>query len=261
MTGPSFADGRFRAVAFDLFDTLVDFDPARMPEVTIEGRTERTTSRAAYDALYEAGYALPHYPAFHLLWLDTSRLVWEERDRSPEHVEVPSSVRFQRLMERLVSVPSGQKARAGELARDTHMEALIESASFDPGRFKMLRRIRAAGLKIGVVTNFDHTPAAHQLIERRGIAPYVDAVLVSEEEGYRKPSPRLFLRAAERLGAAPGEVLFVGDTFEADVAGPQGVGMPCAWLNRKGVPVPDGARPPDFEIRRVEETLRLLGLA
>lgn len=261
MTGPASAAGRFRAVAFDLFDTLVDFDPARMPEVTIDGRTERTTSRAAYDALYEAGFALPHYPAFHLLWLDTSRLVWEERDRSPEHIEVPSSVRFQKLMERLVSVPPAEKAKAGELARDTHMEALIESASFDPGRFKMLKRIREAGLKIAVVTNFDHTPAAHRLLDRRGIAPYVDAVLVSEEEGYRKPSPRLFLRAAERLGAAPGEVLFVGDTFEADVAGPQGVGMPCAWLNRRGAPVPDGAQPPDFEIRRIEETLRLLGLA
>lgn len=261
MTGSASAEGRFHAVAFDLFDTLVDFDPARMPEVTIDGRTERTTSRAAYDALYEAGYPLPHYPAFHLLWLDTSRQVWEERDRSPEHREVSSSERFRRLMERLVAVPPSEKAKAGELARDTHMEALIESASFDPDRFRMLNLIRGAGLRLAVVTNFDHTPAAHRLLERRGIAPYMDAVLVSEEEGYRKPSPRLFLGVAERLGAAPGEVLFVGDTFEADVAGPQGVGMPCAWLNRKGAPVPAGATPPDFEIRRVEETLRLLGLA
>ena len=254
------AKGRFRAVAFDLFDTLVDFDAARIPEIIIDGKWERTTSRAAYDALYEAGYHLPHYPAFHLLWLDTSRLLWEERNRSPEHLEVPSTERFRRLMDRLVSIPPAEKEEAAALARDTHMEAIIESASFDPGRFSMLDRIREAGLRIGVISNFDHTPAAHRLLERRGLIGYMDVVVVSEEEGFRKPSPRLFLKAAERLGVVPGEILFVGDTFEADVAGPQAVGMPCAWLNRRGEVLPEGAAPPDFEIRKVEETLTLLCL-
>ena len=70
----------------------------------------------------------------------------------------------------------------------------------------------------------------------------------------------MFLKVAEKLGVAPGEVLFVGDTFEADVEGPQSVGMPCAWLNRKGAPVPEGGEPPDFEIRDIESTLSILGL-
>ncbi|MEK6711708.1 MAG: HAD family hydrolase [Nitrospinota bacterium] len=260
MSGRASAKGPFRTVAFDLFDTLVDFDPTRLPEVDTGGKMERTTTRPAYDALYEGGYALPHYPAFHLLWLDTSRQVWADRDNDPECREVASTVRFRRLMDRMVSIPAAQKDEAAALARESHMEALIGAALFDPARFAMLDRIREGGLRMGVVTNFDHTPAAHRLLERRGIAPYLDVVLVSEEEGYRKPSPRLFLKAAERLGAAPGEVLFVGDTFTTDVVGPQKVGMPCAWLNPKGGQVPEGCRPPDFEIRKVEETLRLLGL-
>ncbi|MCE2453801.1 MAG: HAD family hydrolase, partial [Nitrospinae bacterium] len=62
------------------------------------------------------------------------------------------------------------------------------------------------------------------------------------------------------LGVAPAEVLFVGDTFDADVTGPQSVGMPCAWLNRKGAPVPEGCKPPDFEIADLRETLTILGI-
>jgi len=261
VTRPASAEGRFRAVAFDLFDTLVDFDPQRIPEVIIDGRRERTTSRAAYDALFEAGYHLPNYPAFHLLWLDTSRELWEERNRSPEYLEVSSTERFRRLLDRLVSIPGPKKEEAAALARDTHMEAIIGSAGFPAARFAMLDRIREAGLRMGVISNFDHTPAAHRLLERRGLSGYLDVVVVSEEEGFRKPAPRLFLKAAGGLGAVPGEALFVGDDFEADVRGAQAAGMPCAWLNRRGEAPPEGAAPPDFEIRKVEETLRLLSLA
>ena len=67
-------------------------------------------------------------------------------------------------------------------------------------------------------------------------------------------------RLSEELGVSPGEVLFVGDTFDADVTGPQSVGMPCAWLNRKGAPVPEGCKPPDLEIEDLKDTLSILGL-
>ena len=71
---------------------------------------------------------------------------------------------------------------------------------------------------------------------------------------------RAVAEVAEELGVSPGEVLFVGDTFDADVTGPQSVGMPCAWLNRKGAPVPEGCKPPDFEIEDLKDTLSILGL-
>jgi len=248
-------------VAFDLFDTLVDFDPERFPLVEIDGRAERTTSRVAWEALYGAGYLVPNYPAFHVIWLEVSRVVWEERDRDPEHREVSSLDRFLRLMDRLVAIPSAGRRAAAEVAMEAHMSAIENSTTFDRSHLALLDRIRGAGLALGLVSNFDHAPAARRILDRSGISALVDAVLISEEEGYRKPASRLFLRAAERLGAAPGEVLFVGDTFESDVLGPQSVGMPCAWLNRRGEPLPGGASPPDFEIRRLEETLGILGLA
>lgn len=250
----------FRAVVFDLFDTLVDFNASLFPVVEINGKAERTTSRLAYDGLEAAGFRLPVYPAFHHYWMEVSGEVWGERDRDPENREVSSSERFRRFIERLATVPEKDRRRAIEVAMAAHMEGLMGSAEFDEGRLEILRAIREGGLPIGLLSNFDNARAARILLERTGIAPFLDAALISEEEGYRKPAARLFLSAAERLGAAPGDVLFVGDTFEADVRGPQGVGMPCAWLNRRGERAPEGAAPPDYEIGRVEEVLEILGL-
>ena len=249
-----------RAVAFDLFDTLVDFDVSLFPVVEIDGKEERTTSKAAYDALYEGGFPVPNYSAFHQLWMRNSREVWGERNRDPEYKEVRSIERFERLMALLVAIAPKDRARAAKTALNAHVRGIENSVGLDGGRRDVLRKIKDAGLGVALVSNFDHAPTAWRIIEREGIAPHLDAVHISEEEGFRKPAASLFLNAARRLGVAPGEVLFVGDTFEADVEGPQGVGMPCAWLNRKGAAVPEGAKPPDFEIESLEDALLILGL-
>lgn len=250
----------FKGVVFDLFDTLVDFDASLFPVVEINGKTERTTSRLAYDALYEAGFMLPAYAAFHYHWVDVSSQVWGERDRDPEHREVSSSERFRRFIERLALIPGEERDRAVDVAMAAHMKGLTESTVFEEGRLGLLERIKRTGLLIGLLSNFDNAQAAHGLLRRTGIASFLDATIISEEEGYRKPSALLFNRAATRLGLEVREILFVGDTFEADVQGPQKVGMPCAWLNRRKTEKPDGANAPDYEIEKLEEVLRILGL-
>lgn len=250
----------YQAVAFDLFDTLVDFDIKLFPVVEIDGKEEKTTSKAAYDALYDGGFLVPNYQAFHQLWLKSSKEVWAERDNDPEYKEIRSIDRFRRLMALLVAIPSGDKERAARTALNAHMYGIENSVIFDIGRLDMLGRIKDAGLPVALLSNFDHAPTARRIIDKMGVTPYLDSVLISEDEGFRKPAGSLFLKVAEELGAAPAEVLFVGDTFDADVTGPQSVGMPCAWLNRKGKPVPEGGEPPDFEIRDVQDTLSILGL-
>ena len=250
----------FRAVAFDLFDTLVDFDITLFPVVEIDGKEEKTTSKAAYDALYDGGFLVPNYQAFHQLWLKSSKEVWAERDNDPEYKEIRSIDRFRRLMALLVAIPAQDRERAAKTALNAHMYGIENSVVFDRGRLDMLGRIKDAGLPVALLSNFDHAPTARRIIDKMGVTPYLDSVLISEDEGFRKPAASLFLKVAEELGAAPGEVLFVGDTFDADVTGPQSVGMPCAWLNRKGKPVPEGGKPPDFEIRDVQDTLSILGL-
>lgn len=59
-------------------------------------------------------------------------------------------------------------------------------------------------------------------------------VALSQDVGFEKPGAAIFLAACEKAGCAPHELLQVGDSLDADVAGAHGVGPVSVWLNRIG---------------------------
>lgn len=61
------------------------------------------------------------------------------------------------------------------------------------------------------------------------IEKYMDIILVSEQEGMKKPQAEIFLRALERLGVEPEESIYIGDHPENDVIGARNVGMHAIW--------------------------------
>ncbi len=101
-----------------------------------------------------------------------------------------------------------------------------------------VRTARDAGLSTGVLTN-----NAREFAEFwRPMLPLdelFDDVVDSSEVGLRKPDPRIYALAVERLGVAPGEALFVDDApgnvrgaraagLEAVLIGPQRADVPAA---------------------------------
>jgi len=96
-----------------------------------------------------------------------------------------------------------------------------------------LARFRAIGLRLAVVSNANGTVAA--LLERLELSPFFDAVLDSAVEGVEKPDPRLFLLALDRLGAAPGEAVHVGDFYSVDVVGARAAGIRPVLLDEAGL--------------------------
>lgn len=91
-----------------------------------------------------------------------------------------------------------------------------------------LRELRRRGLKLGVVTNGQGVRQRRKLAAL-GLAGAFDAVLVSGEEGVRKPDAEIFRRALARCGAAAHEALFVGDHPVADVEGAHRAGLNAVW--------------------------------
>ena len=76
-----------------------------------------------------------------------------------------------------------------------------------PGVAEALAELRARGLGLAVVSNWD-CGLARQL-ERVGIA--VDVVVTCAGAGVAKPAPAIFHQALERLGVAARRTLHVGD--------------------------------------------------
>jgi putative hydrolase of the HAD superfamily len=95
----------------------------------------------------------------------------------------------------------------------------------------VLRALRAAGAKLGVVSNWDS--GLPTLLERLGLATWFDTIVVSHLEGMEKPRPELFLRAVARLDGSPGETLHVGDVPELDGAGATAAGIASLIVDRR----------------------------
>lgn len=62
----------------------------------------------------------------------------------------------------------------------------------------------------------------------------IEKIFTSESLRCYKPAAVFYQTALRRLGLEPREALFVGDSLSCDVAGPQAVGIPGCWVNRKG---------------------------
>jgi putative hydrolase of the HAD superfamily len=93
-----------------------------------------------------------------------------------------------------------------------------------------LAALRARGVRLGVVSNFDGRllPICRGL----GIAERFDAIVMSGRAGYAKPDPRIFRIALDGLGVQPGEALHVGDSEQDDVAGATAAGLRAILLER-----------------------------
>ena len=122
------------------------------------------------------------------------------------------------------------RTRAARVIADDHgpsaaavVEAWSESAGgVDEAVLAVVRRARAAGWRVGLLTNA--TTRLRGDLARLGLDAEVDVVVSSAELGVAKPDPRAFLEACRLLGAAPAEVVFVDDSH-TNVAAAAAVGL------------------------------------
>lgn len=140
-----------------------------------------------------------------------------------------------------------------ERVMELEQEGWLTSVHVGPDVLPTLRRLRDAGLRIGLVSN-----AAYQArlmraqIDALGLAPYLDATTFSSEVGWRKPHPAIYQDALSKLGVPPEAALFVGDRIREDVEGPQRVGMRAALL-REWRQDEDPQQQPDFTLSSLGE--------
>ena len=91
----------------------------------------------------------------------------------------------------------------------------------------ILSRLRQH-VALGVVSNFYGN--VYRILDEAELAPLLATIVDSSVVGVRKPDPAIFALAVERLGVEPAEVLYVGDSFEKDMAGAHAAGLRTGWL-------------------------------
>jgi len=124
----------------------------------------------------------------------------------------------------------GARPSDDQLAHASRVRREIQESMFAlrPEAVPVIRRIRAAGLKIGLLS--DCTSELPDAWSTLPLADLVDAPVFSCVEGMRKPDPRLFWTVAANLRSEPAECLYVGDGGGRELTGASEVGMRAVLL-------------------------------
>jgi len=203
---------RLRAVLFDIDDTLFS--------TTDFARRARAN---AVRAMVAAGLELPE----EVVLRELEEVIAEFSSNYDHH--------FDKLLQRLRPPGLERHSRPLILAAGVagyHDTKFRELAPF-PDVVPLLRFLREAGLVVGIITHGWSIKQAEKIV-RLGLAPFLDtsAIFISDDIGISKPNPKLYQTVLRDLKLEPGEVMYVGDNPEHDVAPPQSIGMLAVWARR-----------------------------
>jgi putative hydrolase of the HAD superfamily len=115
-----------------------------------------------------------------------------------------------------------------------------------------LDALRAGGLRVGMVSNFDCRLL--RICDGLGIARRFGAIVMSGHAGAAKPDPGIFATALALLGVHPTEVVHVGDSVREDIDGARAAGVRGLLLARTA-----GAGGPDV-IHSLRDVMEACGL-
>jgi HAD superfamily hydrolase (TIGR01509 family) len=104
---------------------------------------------------------------------------------------------------------------------------------FDDG-LETLRRAHAAGYRLAIVSGARNSEIA-LVVERFGLAPYLELTVGGDDVPVGKPSPAPYLTAGRRLGLEPASCLVIEDA-PPGIASAKAAGMRCLAVDRLGQP-------------------------
>ncbi len=208
-----------RAVFFDWFNTLADYEP---PRYQLHSQACREFGVEVSPEAIRRGVLI------------ADRYFFEENIKSPVEKRGPEEKArvYIRYQEVLLAEAGAEVTREKLLKIMDKAHQLFKGVSwalFDDV-LPTLKTLKERQLVLGLLTNASKDMVS--VYSKLGLGPYLDFVVASEEVGSDKPHPPIFLKALERAGVAASEAIHVGDQYNIDIAGARGVGISPVLLDR-----------------------------
>jgi putative hydrolase of the HAD superfamily len=220
----------FKAVVFDLDNTLVDF--MAMKHQAIE---------AAIEAMMDAGLNLTHEEV-------KARIDAIYKERGMEFQNV-----FDQLLYDIFQKVDYKILSAGVIAYRRAREAALVPY---PHVTMTLVELIKAGLKLGVVSDAPAREAWLRLCYLN-FHHLFTAVVTFDDTGQRKPHEGPFRKALQLLNVQPGDALMVGDWAERDMVGASKIGMKTVFA-RYGDTFGTVETHADYEISDIKDLLPII---
>ncbi len=216
-------DHRLEVIGFDLDWTLCHY-PLSTQQVL-----EQSLDRAGLDPLL-LGNPSDAAEQYNTLWRD-----WEFgkkssvvlRDLILKHMLAGRGIEDSAVLHALAEAYTDVRRESGVLLY--------------PGVLELLDAL-CLHYRLGMITNGPLDMQTEKL-EVLGIGDRFDLILIAGELGVYKPDARIFDRFVQGLDVRAERVLFVGDSYEADVLGAHAAGMYTAWINHHDVRAPGDVMP------------------
>ncbi|HJP70916.1 MAG TPA: HAD family hydrolase [Candidatus Limnocylindria bacterium] len=125
---------------------------------------------------------------------------------------------------------------------DAYRRAYLAARRPVAGAGELLTEVRRLGARVVAVTN-NLVSEQEDKLRHTNLRHLFDDLVISEAAGVNKPDPAIFEIALRAAGVRPSEAVMLGDSWENDVVGAVGVGIAAAWLDRRGLGVPDPSVP------------------
>jgi putative hydrolase of the HAD superfamily len=198
---------KIRAVIFDYGNTLIEFGPkqvAILNEILLSRLREwyGPCDAERFADVRRAQIVAPY---------DTEEFI--ENDREGICVE---------LVEKLYGVIPDD-ARIAEMLKLKH-ESFVDAVALPDYVVPLLEKLRKSR-RLGFISNYPCRQSIVDSMKKVGIVDLFDSIVVSGEMGMVKPHPKIFKRCLDDLALNPGECVYVGDNWLADVQGAKRLGM------------------------------------
>jgi putative hydrolase of the HAD superfamily len=233
------------AVIFDLDDTLMDYSGAVYEcwRIICDRFAPELCDRLPDDITGAIKIQSKWY------WADAHRHREGRLDMNRARMDIIGAV-FQQF-----GIENADLIREMAFAYDKEREKMYR---LYPETIDVLKNLISMNIALAMITNGD-AGIQRKKIDRFGLEPYFQIILIESEFGAGKPDERVYRHVAEMLNLRPSDIWMVGDNLDWDVLGPQKIGIAGIWHNRSGaeLPEPVPARPA-YIIKDLSEILGLI---
>jgi putative hydrolase of the HAD superfamily len=238
-------------VVFDLGGTLIEYAGpyAVWPDLETPGFT------AVYQHLNQNGWHLPEFELFKQIGFEMLPVRWRLAAGGQQNLRLADLLGDVLLKLNISDIPAERLIEAAEL----YQVAICSQAELMPDAREVVAQIKAAGFKLGLVSNTMFTGAAHIAdLERFGLLEYFDALVFSADLNKWKPTAAPFLHVLEELGSTGETAVYIGDDPGSDMIGGQRAGMRTIhYQSSQRFPEPEGVQP-DARIHTLTQLLPIL---
>lgn len=197
----------YKAIFFDVDDTLLNFSLCSQAALT---KTFNDFNIEYNDTIYK-------------IFCDIDNRLWLKQKQELISVQDVLDLRFKQLFSCL-NLDTDNIAFQSKFQINLSKEHALE-----PGAIEIIQYLNLK-YKLYVASNGILSMQLSRL-KLAGLLPYFSDLFVSDDIGYSKPNVNFFSECLKRCNLHSDEILFVGDSLEADMLGANNSVLDACWYN------------------------------